>query len=123
MVIIWDFGGYGDLFKKNAIFSAALNVRGYRTHFILCDGLPETCIQRGIEKKEKQKNGKQLLQMSSHNEIQLKSVQSQYSTAKEYIDAINTEKLRKSAIQLIQMTFIITNTWELMWEYLPGVRW
>ena len=39
--------------KKNAIISAALNIRGYRTHFIICDGTPQACIQRGLEKNEK----------------------------------------------------------------------
>lgn len=53
VVIIWDFGGFGDVLKKNAIVSAALNVRGYRTHFIICDGTPEACIQRGAELNQK----------------------------------------------------------------------
>ena len=52
VVIIWDFGGYGDILKKNAIISAALNLRGYRTHFLICDGTPDACIQRGVEKNE-----------------------------------------------------------------------
>ena len=53
MILIWEFGGFSDILKKNAIISAALNFRGYRTHFIVCDGTPEACIQRGIEKEEK----------------------------------------------------------------------
>ena len=52
IVIIWDFGGFGDVLKKNAIVSAALNVRGYKTHFIICDGTPEACIQRGVEQNQ-----------------------------------------------------------------------
>jgi hypothetical protein len=53
VVIIWELGGFGDIMKKNAIISAALNIRGYKTHFIVCDGTPEACIQRGLELKEK----------------------------------------------------------------------
>lgn len=53
MVIVWELGGFGDILKKNAIIAAALNLRGYRTHFIICDGTPFACIQRGLEKNEK----------------------------------------------------------------------
>lgn len=53
LVIIWELGGFGDILKKNAIISAALNLRGYKTHFIICDGSPVACIQRGLEKNEK----------------------------------------------------------------------
>ncbi len=53
VVIIWELGGHGDIMKKNAIISAALNTRGYKTHFIVCDGTPEACIQRGAERNEK----------------------------------------------------------------------
>lgn len=51
-IIVWELGGFGDILKKNAIISAALNIRGYRTHFIICDGTPFACIQRGLEKNE-----------------------------------------------------------------------
>lgn len=53
VIIVWELGGFGDILKKNAIISAALNIRGYRTHFIICDGTPLACIQRGLEKNEK----------------------------------------------------------------------
>lgn len=52
-IIVWELGGFGDILKKNAIISTALNIRGYRTHFIICDGTPQACIQRGLEKNEK----------------------------------------------------------------------
>ena len=44
-VLIWELGGFAHILRKNAIISAALNFRGYRTHFIVCDGTPLACIQ------------------------------------------------------------------------------
>ena len=52
LVLIWDLGGFVDILRKNAILSTALNLRGYRTHFIICDGLSSACMQRGLEVKE-----------------------------------------------------------------------
>ena len=52
VIIVWEMGGFGDIMKKNAMIAGALNIRGYKTHFIICDGTPEACIQRGLEKKE-----------------------------------------------------------------------
>jgi len=53
VIIAWELGGFADILKKNSIISAALNLRGFRTHFIICDGTPVACIQRGLEKNEK----------------------------------------------------------------------
>ncbi len=52
LILIWEFGGFSDILRKNAIFSIALNLRGYKTHFIVCDGTPSACIQRGLEVNE-----------------------------------------------------------------------
>ena len=40
------------ILSKDVVYSMALNLRGYRTHFIICDGVPEACFQRGFEKGE-----------------------------------------------------------------------
>ena len=86
VVIIWDFGGYGDLLKKNAIISAALNLRGYKTHFILCDGTPEACIQRGLEKNEKLEDwGKSCPKCLFRMKYNSSQYSVEYSTAKDYI--------------------------------------
>lgn len=53
IVLIWELGGFTAILGKNAIFSIALKVRGYDTHCVICDGLPEACIQRGLEQNEK----------------------------------------------------------------------
>lgn len=52
VIIVWELGGFGQIMIKNGIIAAALNIRGYRTHFIVCDGTPEACIQRGLEHRE-----------------------------------------------------------------------
>ncbi|MCK4786469.1 MAG: class I SAM-dependent methyltransferase [Desulfobacteraceae bacterium] len=53
VVLIWELGGFPAILIKNAIFSCALNVRGYNTHFLICDGVPEACIQRSLDRNEK----------------------------------------------------------------------
>ncbi|MFH0898523.1 MAG: hypothetical protein V1855_03015 [bacterium] len=52
-ILFWEPGGFASILEKNAIFSLALNTRGYNTHFIICDGTPQACMQRGIEQHEK----------------------------------------------------------------------
>jgi len=51
-VLIWELGGFSLILAKNAIFSLALKVRGYGARCVLCDGVPEACIQRGLEQNE-----------------------------------------------------------------------
>jgi glycosyltransferase involved in cell wall biosynthesis len=52
-VLIWELGGFPAILIKNALFSCALNVRGYNTHFLICDRAPEACIQRSLDQNEK----------------------------------------------------------------------
>lgn len=51
-ILIWDMGGYPPILCKNAFLSLALNVRGYNTHFMICDGTPEACMQRSVSDGE-----------------------------------------------------------------------
>jgi hypothetical protein len=53
LILIWELGGFAGILSKNSIFSLGLNVRGYKTCFIICDGSCLACIQRGLEKNEK----------------------------------------------------------------------
>lgn len=95
VVIIWEFGGYGDILKKNAIISAALNLRGYKTHFIICDGTPEACIQRGAEKNEKVENWKEscpkCIFRMRYNASQYSA---DYSFAKDYVNDKEIDELK-----------------------------
>ena len=53
IILIWELGGFDLILKKNSIIAAALNVRGFNTHTVICDGTPVACIQREIQQKEK----------------------------------------------------------------------
>jgi len=96
VVIIWEFGGFGDIMKKNAMISSALNVRGYKTHFLICDGTPEACIQRGLEKQE---NIEDWLLKCPKCIKPLKFIANQYgveySTAGEYINEDKKNEFRE----------------------------
>jgi len=56
LILIWEMGGFPAILRKNAILSLALNVRGYNTHFIVCDGVSEVCINCGIGKGDRSVN-------------------------------------------------------------------
>ncbi|MEO8664521.1 MAG: hypothetical protein ABI462_03405 [Ignavibacteria bacterium] len=96
VIIIWELGGYGDIMKKNAIISAALNVRGYRTHFIVCDGTPAACIQRGLERNEKLEDWAlrcpNCLRVMKHVAVQYNA---EYSLAGDYINDEKKKEFRE----------------------------
>ena len=56
LVLIWELGGFPPILVKNAIYSAALKTRGYNSHFLICDGTAQACIQRGLEQDERIEN-------------------------------------------------------------------
>jgi hypothetical protein len=86
-VMIWELGGFAHILRKNAIISAALNFRGYRTHFIVCDGTPLACIQRGIEQNEKIEDWeKRCYKCLKGMKISANEYSVEYSLAGEYLD-------------------------------------
>ena len=50
VVIFWELGGLEAILRRNLSVAFALNLRGYRTHFIVCDGFSKTCVQNEIFK-------------------------------------------------------------------------
>ena len=48
VVLIWEMGGYSLILRRSALFAIALNLRGYDTPFVICDGTPVACHQREI---------------------------------------------------------------------------
>ena len=96
VVIIWDFGGYGDILKKNAIISAALNLRGYRTHFLICDGTPDACIQRGVEKNEHTEDWEKTCVKCLHRmKFTANQYNAEYSLAGDYISEDKKNEFRE----------------------------
>ncbi|MFC1894780.1 hypothetical protein ACFLYH_02410 [Candidatus Dependentiae bacterium] len=47
-VVVWETGGCDLIFKKNAIIAQALKLRGYKTYFVVCDGLSVACSCREV---------------------------------------------------------------------------
>ncbi len=45
-VLFWHHGGYIQLCKMESYFALALELRGYKPHFILCDGVAPACAFR-----------------------------------------------------------------------------
>lgn len=56
LVLIWELGGFSPIMVKNSIYAAALKTRGYNSHFLVCDGTAQACIQRGLEQDERIEN-------------------------------------------------------------------
>lgn len=89
LVLIWEMGGFAHILRKNAIIAAALNLRGYRTHFIVCDGTPVACIQRGLEQNEKTEDWeKRCYGCLKGMRISASEYSADYSLAGDYIDDI-----------------------------------
>lgn len=49
-VLFWEMGGHDLILRRNAMFATLLKVRGYKTPFIICDGISKACIVREITK-------------------------------------------------------------------------
>ncbi len=122
VIIAWEMGGFSDIMKKNAIISAALNLRGYRTHFIICDGTPLACIQRGLEKNERIDDWQLRCEKcikSMRNSAKDYGVE--YSFAGEYIDEDKKNEFRKlseslSIDEIFNYKYLDIETGSLAWS-------
>lgn len=106
VALFWEFGGFSRILVKNAILSSALNVRGFNTHFIICDGTPIACIQ--CEYNEDDDIGKWQLRCS-HCIREMVSIAGiyniNYSFANNYITQSHIEEYEKvtQSIDLYQI--------------------
>ncbi|MBD3231345.1 hypothetical protein GF322_01650 [Candidatus Dependentiae bacterium] len=92
VVIIWELGGLEAILRRNLAVSFALNLRGYRTHFIICDGFSKACIQNEIGK---QKTDCKLCYTSMVN--CLNKFELDYSIGSSYLDESLVKKFEKIA--------------------------
>ena len=96
-VIIWEFGGFPIIFKKDIIIALALKLRGYKTHCVICDGVTKACIHKETDlgNWDLSCNSciKQMLDIA-------KSYNLRYSLASEYIDSDKTKELEMLANEL-----------------------
>ena len=97
MVLMWEFGGFELMFRRDAIISLALNLRGYCTHFVLCDGISSACVLREV-------HGKNFKEWPSSCKNCLKAMVRiaekygvNYSVASDYIDRNTSKKLKEIA--------------------------
>ena len=122
LIIIWELGGFPQILAKNAIISLALNLRRFKTHFIICDGTPSACIQRDLE------NGKDINEWESKcqnclTEMLKKANQygMKYSLLKDYINKNQLFEFNKmvNEIQIndiINLKYLGVAVGELAWS-------
>jgi hypothetical protein len=101
VILIWEMGGFAHILRKNAIISAALNFRGYKTHFIICDGTPVACIQRGAEQNEEIDNWeKRCYNCLKGMKISASEYAVDYSLAGDHISEVQKSEFRKLSEEL-----------------------
>lgn len=114
LVLIWELGGFPAILRKNAILAAALQLRGCRTHMIVCDGTPIACIQRSVEENDP-------LQKWAHRcaGCRSKCAQTaelygvQYSNAGDYVPEETSQELRRWADSLPLADILDFKHWEV----------
>lgn len=122
LVLIWELGGFAHILRKNAIISAALNIRGYRTHFIICDGTPEACIQRGIEQKEEIRDWqKRCYNCIKGMKISASEYSVEYSFVKDYLDNEKEQEFKRLSedlpiSEIFQYKFLGVDVGMLAWS-------
>lgn len=94
IVIVWELGGFEAILRRDAIISMALNVRGYKTHFILCDGHSKACVQREMHKENVCEWEKSCLNCLNSMQRSAEKYNIEYSFASEYLDEKIFSQLR-----------------------------
>jgi len=131
LVLIWELGGFPGILKKDAIISIALNSRGFRTHFIICDGLPEACIQRGLEFGDKVDDWHLQCYKCISDMVQVaKNYNIEFSFLSNYIDKRQREIFKTTVqdiniLDIIKYKYLDVSVGEIAWSslnrYLKGL--
>jgi hypothetical protein len=100
-LLICEMGGFKYLLLKNIIIAWAMRFRGYDSHFIICDGLPEACMQRNIKTSPNIKQWKNKCSNCFGNmQSTLNKFGLNYSKPSDYIDEHTRNKLIKISNEL-----------------------
>jgi hypothetical protein len=95
-LLICEMGGFKFILLKNIVIALSMKLRGYKSHFIVCDGLPEACIQRDIKTSRNIDQWKDKCRTCCNNlEVVLKSFNFSYSKPSSYIDNEDKCKLKR----------------------------
>ncbi len=95
IVLFWEFGGFPLIFKKNIIFSKALNLRGFKTVFILCNGIGSACIQRDVrDNSSLDKWNDRCEKCVSDMLVVAKKYKINYAFASDFLEKIEIEKIK-----------------------------
>lgn len=131
LILVWELGGFSAILERNAIFSIALNARGFNTHFIICDGTSEACMQRGVEQKEDVKKWKERCGSCKKSMVNTaEKYRLNYSLSGEYIDDINKKQLQElsesiSLDGLLDCEYLQVRIGQLAWgsfnRYMKGL--
>ena len=95
LVIVWEFGGFPEILKIDAIVSIALNLRGFNTLFILCDGFNVACIKKEISKKECKLDDNSCEKCIKAMEVQAERFGLRCISASDFIDSNKVEDILK----------------------------
>jgi hypothetical protein len=95
ILFICEMGGFKYILLKNILIALSMKLRGYKSHFLICDGLPQACIQRNIKTSPNIKQWKNACGSCCNNlELVLKRFNFNYSKPSIYINNVNKYKLK-----------------------------
>lgn len=129
-VLVWELGGFPLILRKNAILATALNLRGYSTHMVICDGTPIACYQREILNKERFEDWNHRCGLCIRNmKLEIEKYGQIYSVAGDYI-SLNQKQLLKEVSEsenireIINYKYLGASVGQLAWSsfnrYLKG---
>ena len=101
ILLVCEMGGFKYILLKNIVIALAMKFRGYDSHFIICDGLPEACIQRNIKISSDIRYWKdKCSNCCGSMQSTLTAFGLKYSKPSDYIDELTKKKLIKISNKL-----------------------